>query len=115
MRRSAVGSRATDASGWALRASTRYAARTTSGSASGWIWRIRYGSRRSIGLGSRRLGERALDDLAQHGQRQRALAKDGVVESANVEPITLAGARFGPQPQQLELADLVGEGLARVG
>lgn len=37
-----------------------------------------------------RSGERALDDLAQDGQRQRALAQDHVVEATNVEPITLA-------------------------
>src|SRR6185436_8558156 len=60
------------------------------------------------------LRERALHDGAQDGQRQGALLEDGVVEAPDVEAVPLALARLRSQPQDLELAELVGQRLTGV-
>ena len=60
--------------------------------------------------------ERASDELplhhqAQRGERQRTFAEDDVVEPTDVEPMPLACSRLGSEAKELELAQLVREGL----
>src|SRR6185436_20524233 len=54
----------------------------------------------------------AEDALVEDRQRQRALGEHGVVEAAQRERGAVARLDLAAHPQQLELADLVGEGLA---
>ena len=96
--------------GGALRASTRYAARTTSGSASGWTWRIRYGSRRSIGPAL--ASELALDDLAQHRQRQRARSRTTSWKRRCRSASPRRSRASARSREDLQLAELVGQRLA---
>jgi len=54
-----------------------------------------------------------LDMRLQEAQRDRALLQDSIVEGADVELTGEAALGFGAQLSNLELAKLVGQGLAR--
>src|SRR4029450_4570355 len=56
-----------------------------------------------------------LDHLGQDRQRHPARAQHQVVEAAQVEAVAEAGLGQLPQPDQLQAADHVGQGLAGVG
>src|SRR5688572_3051407 len=61
------------------------------------------------------LGDPGIDVALQHRQRQRARAEHHVVEGADVEALAELGGRARAQLLDLQLADLVGQRLARPG
>src|SRR5215217_547350 len=60
-------------------------------------------------------GQALLDRLGQHGQGDPAAAQHQVVEGAQVEAAAQAGLGQLAQPDQLQAADHVGQGLAGIG
>src|SRR4029077_536638 len=79
--------------------------------------RKRAGARaaRRVFRGSAVRGDEVADLLLQHGQRHGTIGEDGVVERAHVELRAELGFGLRAQLPDLQLAHLVGEGLARPG
>src|SRR5690625_2303312 len=77
--------------------------------ATGWPWSL------GSGRGGLALGDEGADLLFQHRQRDRAQAQDGMVEGRQVEVVAQFRLGFATQLPDLQLAQLVAQGLGGPG